>query len=48
MDNKNSHIPSSEPRPPLFKSWKTWYLVVVVNLAALIVLFYIITKVFGK
>ena len=31
---------------PLFKSWRTWYLVVAGNLVLMIILFYIFTKVF--
>jgi hypothetical protein len=32
--------------PPLFKSWKTWYGVVLGNLVFLIVLFYIFSKMY--
>jgi|GEM_PF-1470546 len=32
--------------PPLFKKWKSWYYVVIGNLALLILLFYLFTKYF--
>ena len=33
-------------KPPLFKSWKTWYALVLANLALLIVMFSILTWIF--
>lgn len=35
-----------EEKPPLFKSWRGWYTLVLGNLIFLIILFYIFTKVF--
>lgn len=35
-----------EEPPPLFKSWTTWYAVVLINLAVLVLLFYWFTKTF--
>lgn len=34
-------------KPPLFKNWTTWYLVVILFLAVLILLFYLFTKTFA-
>ena len=47
MDDKED-IEFKDTPPPLFKSWKTIYLIVLGNLALLIVLFYIFTKVFNE
>jgi len=33
-------------KPPGFKSWKGWYLLVLGNLTLLILLFYLFTKIF--
>jgi hypothetical protein len=38
-------LPDEEP--PVFKSWNTWYLVVIGFLALLIVLFFLFTKHFS-
>jgi hypothetical protein len=35
-----------EEMPPIFKTWKRFYLVVLLNLVVLIVLFYSFTKAF--
>lgn len=35
-----------EEKPPVFKSWRTLYWLVFLNLVLLIILFYIFTKVF--
>ena len=35
-----------EGNPPLFPSWKTWYVLVLVNLVVLIGLFYAFMKAF--
>ncbi len=40
-----SELPEKE-KPPLFKSWRAWYNVVLGTLLFLIILFYIFTKVF--
>jgi hypothetical protein len=33
-----------EPSPPPFKSWRSWYAVVLGNLILLIILFYILSR----
>ena len=33
-------------KPPLFKSWHTWYAIVLANLALLVVIFSILTWIF--
>jgi hypothetical protein len=35
-----------EGKPPVFSSWKSWYVLVLVNLVVLIVLFYVFMKAF--
>ena len=35
-----------DENPPVFKKWKSWYILVLANLTFLIVLFYIFTKYF--
>jgi len=47
MDEKQE-VEFEDTPPPQFKSWKTIYLLVLGNLALLIVLFYIFTKVFNE
>jgi hypothetical protein len=42
-DSKNS---TKDESPPLFKTWKAWYALVLGNLALLIILFYLFTKIF--
>jgi hypothetical protein len=37
---------NEDEKPPFFKSWKKLYIFVLVQLAALILLFYIFTKAF--
>lgn len=37
---------SSSEKPPLFKSWNWWYLIVLANLTILILFFYLLSKVF--
>ncbi len=46
MDDKTPHTPpqSSEEKPPLFKSWRSAYLLVLGTLALLIAIFYAITQ----
>jgi len=39
--------PSPEERPPLFKTWKSWYLLVIGFLIFLIICFYFFTKHFS-
>ncbi len=36
-----------DEKPPFFKSWKTWYLLVIGFLVVLIILFYLFTKHFS-
>ena len=36
-----------EEQPPLFKSWKGWYYLVILFLCALILFFYFFTKLFA-
>jgi hypothetical protein len=40
-------IDQEEDKPPLFASWKSWYLLVLLFLAALIILFTFLTKYFA-
>jgi len=42
-DMKNNQKDES---PPLFKTWRAWYVLVLANLALLIILFYLFTKIF--
>ena len=37
---------NEDVRPPLFKSWKGWYFLVLGNLSFLILVFYLFTKIF--
>jgi hypothetical protein len=41
---KGSRANISSERPPLFKRWRGWYLFVLLDLAVLILLFYLFTK----
>lgn len=34
-------------KAPLFKSWNTWYILVIVFLVVLVILFYFLTKIFA-
>jgi hypothetical protein len=45
MDNSNSES-IDEEKPPILGSWKTLYLVVLLNLTALIILFYFFSVAF--
>jgi hypothetical protein len=38
---------TDEPPPPFGSSWRTLYTVVLVNLAVLVLLFYLFTRAFG-
>lgn len=40
---KESVEQEAEEKPPYFKSWKGWYLLVIGNLIFLIILFYLFT-----
>jgi hypothetical protein len=40
-------MPDQKDKPPLFNSWKQWYLLVAGFLFVLILLFYLITKTFA-
>ena len=44
-DETHTNIPAEEP-PPFGGSWKTLYTVVLLNLAVLVVLFYLFTRAF--
>ncbi|WP_262888656.1 hypothetical protein [Chitinophaga solisilvae] len=44
MTDKNLY---DEEKPPLFRSWGYWYVLVIAWLALLIVLFYLFTKTFS-
>ena len=44
-DEQTGRTPREEP-PPFGRSWRTLYAVVLVNLAALTVLFYLFTRYF--
>jgi hypothetical protein len=47
MKNQNSEkAEKDQEKPPVFSSWSRWYAVVLLNLAVLIVLFYLFTKAF--
>ena len=39
--------PSPDEKPPFFKSWSTWYLIVIGFLILLIILFFLFTKHFS-
>ena len=45
-DETHAHLPGEEP-PPFGGSWKTLYLIVLLNLAVLTALFYLFTRYFG-
>ncbi|MFM9907887.1 MAG: hypothetical protein ACKVOW_00990 [Chitinophagaceae bacterium] len=38
---------NDQEKPPLFKNWKGWYLMVILFLMVLIVVFYLVTKHFS-
>lgn len=42
-----SQFNNTEEKPPLFKSWKGWYWLVIIFLLALIIFFYFFTKMFA-
>lgn len=44
MEDKTTDIKEIQDKPPFFKSWKGWYLLVVGNLIFLILLFYLFTR----
>jgi len=47
MNSQNSEkVKKDQEKPPLFSSWNRLYAVVLLNLAVLIVLFYLFTKAF--
>ena len=43
-DETTKHPPREEPPPPVGGSWRNLYAVVLLNLAALVVLFYLFTR----
>ncbi len=48
MDEKQDLNETEDSPPPRFKSWNTIYMLVLGNLALMVVLFYIFTKVFNE
>ncbi|WP_461489978.1 hypothetical protein [Pontibacter sp. HJ8] len=46
MKEEEDNTPSELDKPPFFKSWRGMYWLVLGNLAFLITLFYIITKIY--
>ena len=36
-----------EEKPPVFKSWKGWYALLIIVLAVLVFLFYLLTKTYS-
>jgi hypothetical protein len=46
-DETQEHLPDEEPPPPFGGSWKTLNTIVLINLAVLVVLFYLFTRYFG-
>jgi hypothetical protein len=47
MKETDPKIPAGIDKPPFFKTWKGMYWLVLGNLAFLITLFYIITKIYA-
>lgn len=47
MDHKQSQADGSRDHPPVFKSWRGWYLLVIGFLLLLIILFYLLTKTYS-
>ena len=47
MENqKNKQTDAAQEQPPIFSSWNRLYSIVLLNLAFLIIIFYIFTKAF--
>ena len=46
-NNINLNNLFSSEKPPLFKNWNWWYLIVLANLTILILFFYLLTKLFS-
>ena len=46
MEHGNSNGFIDEEKPPILGSWKTLYLIVLLNLTALIILFYFFSEAF--
>jgi hypothetical protein len=44
---KPDEVVAGEERPPIFKTWRRLYLIVLGNLILLIGLFYILTRIFS-
>jgi len=44
----DSHDDPAEERPPVFRTWRRLYFAVLGNLILLIVIFYILTRIFSK
>jgi hypothetical protein len=44
--NDDPESTTKDESPPLFKTWKAWYILVIGNLIILIALFYLFTKLF--
>lgn len=45
--NREKQNLNIEDKPPIFKSWKIWYILELVNLLAFILFAYILTKMFN-
>jgi len=43
MSEKNPQDKNKDSKPPIFKSWTGWYLLVIGNLIFLIIVFYLFT-----
>lgn len=46
MKSEPKSKPTDVEKPPIFKSWKTWYISLLIYLAALIAIFHLFTKAF--
>ncbi len=46
-DETRKHSHAEEPPPPFGGSWRRLYTAVLINLAVLVVLFYLFTRYFG-
>ncbi len=47
MTDEQTKRPTRDEPPPFGRSWKTLYTAVLINLAALVALFYLFTRYFG-
>jgi hypothetical protein len=46
MHQDNHTKPDSVEKPPLFKTWKAWYILVISSLILFIMFAYVLTKIF--